>query len=223
MAVTRFFGIPEYYPWLQKSRVRLDYQILDVGCGMGRLLAAFRREGFRKLTGVDPFIQRDITDGSGIRLLKRELAEVDEQFDFILLHHSFEHMPDPHQVFAHLNRLLLPDRFVFLRIPVGGCWAWKHYGEHWVQLDAPRHFFLHTSKSIEILAQAAGFEVAAVEYDSTEFQIVGSEHYVQGLDPASRQAATITPEQLAEYRAQAADLNRRGEGDQACFYLYKRG
>lgn len=217
------FGIPEYYAWLQKCRVRLDYSILDVGSGMGRLLCALRREGFRDLTGADPFIAEDTTYANGVRLLKRELEQVKGSYDWIYLHHSFEHMPDPQAVLHQLYRLLKPDRFVFMRIPVGNCHAWKEYGEHWVQLDAPRHFFLHTEKSVRMLAEAAGFRLEAVDYDSTDFQFWMSEQYARDIHLGGFTNVLFNETQLAEFRTRAEELNRRGEGDQACFYLYKPG
>jgi SAM-dependent methyltransferase len=220
-AVARAFGIPPYYEWLQKSRVRLDYSVLDVGSGTGGLLCALAREGFRSLTGVDPYLDRDLDYANGVRLLKRELSDVTGAYDWILLNHSFEHIPDSRGVLRRVYNLLKPDRFALIRIPVAGSWAWRHYGEHWVQLDAPRHLILHTEKSMRLLAAEVGFQVQSVEHDSTDFTFWMSEQYAKGTHPGGFTNITYNEAQLVEARTRAAELNRRGEGDQACFYLFK--
>jgi SAM-dependent methyltransferase len=217
--VRRAFGEPEYYPWLRRMGVRLDHEILDVGAGTGRLLLAVRREGFTHLTGIEPYIPQDLDYGNGVRILKCELSALEGPYDTILLHHVFEHMPDPAGTFRELRRLIRPGRFVFLRLPVVPCHAWRHYGADWVQWDAPRHLFLHSPASIRYLAGQAGFEVTEVEFDSTEFQFWGSEIYARGMSMEQFDLSHFKPEEIAAWSRQAEELNRRGEGDQACFYL----
>jgi SAM-dependent methyltransferase len=220
-AVSRAFGIPEYYQWFRKGKLRLDYKVLDVGAGTGRLLFAMRREGFTCLTGVEPFIPEDLAYPNGIRVLKKELRELDGQYDFALLHHSFEHMPNPRETLLELHRLLRPDRFVFIRLPVAGCFAWRHYRANWVDLDAPRHLFLPTVKSMKLLAEQTGFRLADVEFDSTEFQFWASEQYARDIPLKSFQNTLCTDEEIKAFKRRAEELNRKGDGDQACFYLHR--
>src|SRR6185503_2630804 len=96
----------------------LDSRILDVGCGAGGLLLKLQREGFRSLLGADPFIQADIDYGNGVRVLKRTADNVDGQFDFVMLHHSFEHMPDPAASLRILAHKLAPKGTLLIRVPV---------------------------------------------------------------------------------------------------------
>jgi len=223
-ALCRIFGVPAFYPsychQLRKLGARLDDRILDVGSGTGAMLINLQTMGFRNLVGVDPFVAEEIRYENGVRILKQELAETEGQFDLITLHHSFEHMPEPAEVFRHLHRLLTPGRQLLLRIPVVPCYAWSHYGTDWVQLDAPRHLFIHSPRSIRLMAEQVGLEVAGVEYDSTEMQFGGSERYRRDV-PLLADEAPVPDEQRALYREKARELNARGEGDQACFYLRK--
>ena len=221
LLVSRLFGVPEYYQWLRGAWARLDYRVLDVGSGTGRLLFALRREGFTHLTGVEPFIPEPLTYDNGIRILKTELPELEGPYDLAILHHSFEHMPDPKGTLRELHRLLLPDRYLFIRIPVAGCYAWRHYRENWVNLDPPRHLFLPTVKSMGILAEQTGFELRAVEFDSSEFQFWASEQYARDIPLKSFQNTLYTDEEIRAFKARAEELNQHGDGDQACFYLYK--
>jgi SAM-dependent methyltransferase len=202
--------------WFRTAGIRSGDSILDVGCGQGSLLVRLHREGFRRLTGVDPFIQHDLRYPGGVQVLKRDLAELEGSFDFVMSHHSFEHMPDPLGALKDVRRLLKRDRFTLVRIPVVAA-AWEEYGIDWVQLDAPRHLYLHTERSMALLAEMAGFEIRHVVYDSWEFQFWGSEQY--RMDIPLRESHQFTASQLSEFRARATELNQAGRGDQACFFL----
>src|SRR6185503_4644963 len=111
----------------------LDSRILDVGCGAGGLLLKLQREGFRSLLGADPFIQADIDYGNGVKILKRGVDALEEQYDFIMLHHSFEHVPDPAAVLGKLALRLAPGRTLLVRVPVADSHARRTYGIHWYQ------------------------------------------------------------------------------------------
>lgn len=217
---------PRYFGWLRRGRVDFDSTILDVGCGLGDRLLELAKDGFGNLTGIDPFIKGDLRYESGVRVWKRELSKFEGRFDFIMLHHAFEHMPDPAEALGHLHRLLRPGRTLLIRIPVADSWAWRHYGVHWFQLDAPRHLFLHTRESMERLAEGAGFHIREVIRDSLIDQFICSEQYRRGIPLYAEGSWELDPEngvfskaELDEFRHRAREFNASGEGDQACFYL----
>lgn len=228
MLLSRISSIPDYYDWCKRSKIGFESQILDVGCGTGHLLLSMQKEGFSNLTGADPFINDNIFYDCGVRILKRDVSEIEQQFDFITLCHSFEHMPKPLSVLKELYRLLKPKRYVLIRLPVVSSFAWRKYGVNWVQLDAPRHFFLHTIKSIQILANEVGFQIADTVFDSTEFQFWGSEQYLKGIPlkdsnsyAENPQQSIFSKEQIQSFKAKAIELNENNDGDSACFYFYK--
>src|SRR5690606_33635750 len=74
--------------------LRLGSRVLAVGCGEGRLLHRMASWGFMSLPGVDPFVAADTEHPDGVRILRRGLDAVRETYDLVMLHHSFEHMPD---------------------------------------------------------------------------------------------------------------------------------
>lgn len=214
---------------LREPLLGIDFQsrILDFGCGDGKLLRNLYFYGFRNLTGADAFIEKDIFYPNGIRVYKRRLDEIDAEFDLIMLHHSFEHLPDPLETLREIHRLLADEKFCLIRIPVAN-YAWDKYGVNWVQLDAPRHLYLYTEKSLQILAEKAGFTVEKVVYDSEEFQFWASEYYAKDVamnDPnwfeLDFEKSLFTKKQFDNWKAEAEKLNREKRGDQACFYLRK--
>lgn len=214
-----FFEHP--FPWIRKREIDFDTNILDVGSGSGRKLLSMQRSGFRNLTGIDPFISKDIYYKNGVKILKKEIGEIDEQYDFIVLHHSFEHMPDPEQTFKHLSRLLKADGTALIRVPVSDSFAWHKYKEFWVGLDAPRHLFLHSPRSMSILAAKTDLEIGEIVFDSTAFQFTGSEKYLRNL-PYSTPDTIFTKKEFREFTRQAKKLNITRHGDTACFYLKKK-
>lgn len=220
--------IPPHITWMRMAGIQtLDAAILDVGCGKGDRLLTLADEGFTNLTGVDPFIDGDINYPNGVKVHKNNLSNMMGRYDLITLHHSYEHMPDQLATLKKLHDLVENRGRVLIRIPLIS-FAWKEYGANWAQIDAPRHLYLHTEKSMRLLAQAAGFVIKEIAYDSTLFQFWGSEQYRRDIpmyDPRSYQVdpqgSIFTPEEIEGFKQQARELNQRGEGDQACFYLQK--
>ena len=209
---------PDFAPWFRQIGVGRNARILDVGCGQGHLLVELKEAGFRRLLGVDPYIATDIVHPNGVRVLKREVGEVEGTFDLVMLHHVFEHLGDPAGALREVTRVLAPGGTVLVRVPVADSWAWRHYGVDWAQLDAPRHFFLHTRASMDRLAAEVGLEVFHVAHDERGWTELASDAY--GADvPLAEQSSEPDSALQAAANARAAERNRRGEGDQAAFYL----
>ncbi|MBF2009680.1 MAG: class I SAM-dependent methyltransferase [Chlorogloeopsis fritschii C42_A2020_084] len=217
-----------YYDWLRKLKLPLTAKILDVGCGVGTSLLNMRVDGFTNLTGVDPFIEKDIFYENGVKVFKKYLDEIEGQFDLIVLNHSFEHMPKPLAVLEKLYSLLKSQGYVVIGIPIASSFAWRHYGVNWVQIDAPRHFFIHTIRSMEILTSQAGFKTFDVEYNSNSYQFWGSEQIIKNIPIMDNSSHAVNPKnsifskiQMKNFEAKATQLNEQKDGDQANFYLYK--
>ncbi|MDT7602626.1 MAG: hypothetical protein QOF61_623 [Acidobacteriota bacterium] len=209
-------------------KLDLNSAVLDVGSGAGTTLLLLSQFGFRDLTGIDPFLDADISYPSGVRVLKAELCDLSRQFDLILANHSVEHVSDPRETLKEIRRLLKAGRYAIVRIPVAAR-AWQLYGADWVQLDPPRHLHLFTAAKFRALAEDEGFGVDEVRHDSTAFQFWGSEQYVRDIPLSDARSYLVNPEasvfsreQIARWEDEAAHLNARGEGDQAIFYLRKR-
>jgi 2-polyprenyl-3-methyl-5-hydroxy-6-metoxy-1,4-benzoquinol methylase len=198
-------------------------RILDVGCGSGILVADLRELGYENVLGLDLFIPRTLDDGNRVRVVKGELQDLTgTNWDVIMFHHSFEHMPNPSAVLRVARNLLNPGGHCLIRIPVLG-WAWQHYGVHWAQLDAPRHLFLHTVKSFRLLVEAVGLEVCEVSYDSNELQFWVSELYSKNIDLASvgssRRQKVFSRSKMQDFKTRARRLNIEGQADSAVFKL----
>jgi len=225
-----FLKKPSLSRWLAYSQLHSRSRILDVGCGAGKLLLKLSKKGFRELVGVDPLIDQSIRYSCGIQIFKEELWELAEDirqagsFDVVMMHHSLEHIPDQHRTIESACSLLKKEGILVVRIPISSSWAWANYRENWVQLDAPRHLYLHSANSIESLARMHGLVLRELFYDSTEFQFTGSERYISdiALNEGGGQEL-FSRAQIAEFRLRAEGLNREETGDQACFVFSVKG
>ncbi len=196
---------------------------------MGNLLYSLKDLGFNKLLGVDPFIKGDIEHENGLKIVKRTLDEIDGKWDCIMMHHSLEHMPNPLSTFQDVATKLKDDGVCLIRIPTVSSWAWKEYGIHWFQLDAPRHFYLHSLKSMSILASKSGMQIDHVIYDSSAMQFWASEQYRRNISLFDKQSYKISVEnsifsskQIKKFNSDSRELNEKNQGDQAVFYISKR-
>lgn len=210
--------LPHPFPWMKPGLPDFKASILDVGCGSGRVILSMQRSGFNNLTGIDPYLDKDLKDTPNLKILKKDLFEMTGQYDFIMMHHSFEHMDHPDQVLAKVKELLKPKGKLLIRIPVANSHAWRKYRTHWFALDAPRHLFLHTTHSIHLLAQKADLKIDSIEYDSTFVQFASSEKYLRDFS-YSDDFSMFTKKQMKDFSREADRLNSVGDGDCACFYL----
>jgi SAM-dependent methyltransferase len=206
-----------------RMRVPLDARILDVGCGSGVLLADLKELGYTNLLGLDRFVPQDVADKHPVKIVKGELRDLKgTSWDVITFNHSFEHMAEQGDVLRATADLLAPAGRCLVRVPVLN-WAWEHYGVNWVQIDAPRHLFLHTTKSFRLLAASAGLDLVDIDYDSNEFQIWVSELYSRNVPMSSakggRPEELFSRSELQRFRAKSRELNAKELGDSACFTL----
>ena len=197
-------------------------RILDVGCGDGAVVEDLRLLGYELSHGIDPM--RVFEEGSGREpfVERKTLDQMEGVWDAVMFHHSFEHLADPGAALLLVADLLAIGGVCVLRLPIVPCYAWEHYGANWVQLDAPRHLFIHSQKSLGKLSSVAGLKIVRCWRDSGAFQFWGSERYVAGL-PLREEVGEfpVTRSTLREYARAADRLNRTGQGDQAAFVLRK--
>ena len=217
----------EVYEWAKGTHAKYDEAILDVGTGNGSLLTRLHQVGFRNLTGIDPFINESIDHGS-VKVLKKDIFEVEENYDVVMMHHALEHVPDPKKTLKKIYDILKPGGRLLVRLPVFGNYGWKTYGKYWCGLDAPRHTFIPSEKGMKLLVEEAGFKIEKFYYDSVAYMIWCSEQYRQGISlyaPNSymvdRQKSMFTKDDIEQFGKFMDELNKQGAGDTAAFYLVK--
>lgn len=203
------------FPWIQYLDWQPDFRILDIGCGNGIMLNKMRMCGFESLTGIDPFIQADIHYSKGCNIYKQTIEQVQGVFEIIMMHHSLEHMSDHHMVFQNLGRLIAPGGHILIRIPVFCQYFFEQFGKYWLQWDPPRHYYLHSLESFELMCRQYGFCIKKRFWEDTQWTFKASEQYRfkdLGIPP------TMTEQEIFEI-----DLKLRNEqrSDSCGFILEK--
>lgn len=211
--------ISEWGEWLARSGAGPSSRVLDVGCGSGTFLRRLVDAGYAHVKGVDPYIDADIVYRGKTLVHCAQLEDIEGEFDLIMLHHALEHIEAQVATMAAVARRLAPDGTCLIRVPIVGSYAWEEYRDRWVQLDAPRHLFLHSIESMRRLAEGAGLRIERVVYDSKLFQFEGSELYRRNIALKDAALHPLGRLQRLRYAARARWLNRQKRGDQAAFYL----
>ena len=203
-----------------------DTRILDVGAGSGTLIYALDLAGMRQVTGIDPFAGGDRSVGGRSRLLRRDLAEVDGEFDLVMFHHSLEHVPEPAETLVQARRMLSPDGRVLVRMPTVSSEAYDRYGTAWIGCDAPRHLTIPSRDGMRRLCARAGYDIRSVLDDSNESQFWASEQYRAGIPLVADRSHFVDPRrspftrrQIHRWHREAARLNASNRGDQAAWVL----
>ncbi|MHC1702567.1 MAG: class I SAM-dependent methyltransferase [Tenuifilaceae bacterium] len=215
------------YDLFESLKINKKTRILDVGCGNGgKFLYPLAEIGFTNLLGCDPYINKPITYSNSLSIFKTDIFQIVGEWDIITFHHSFEHSDSPAKTLIKASELMSKNGVCIIRIPTVSSYAWEHYKTNWFQLDAPRHYFLHSIKSIELLAKQAGLKLTSVIYDSTHHQFSDSEKYINDTtlrDPRPKGFINFIKRKIKKYNYQriTKKLNKQKLGDQAIFYLRK--
>jgi SAM-dependent methyltransferase len=163
-------------------------RVLDVGCGRGFLLDAFRRRGWSAQgTELD---DRSAAHAREVLGLAVETGPAerwpwpDGHFDAVAFWHVLEHLEEPRLALERARRLLRPGGVLMVGVPNFASPEARLAGAGWFHLDVPRHVVHLTPSWLRGALAAAGLEVRgesffAPEYDA--FSLVQSAENRLGL------------------------------------------
>jgi len=205
--------------------ISLNSNVLDVGAGAGTHVLEMREAGITNAMGLDPFLPSDQLWKGKLLVKQAILDQFDGSFDLITFHHSLEHMVEQIKVLARAKQLLKPGGIILVRIPTVSSEAFERYQEHWFQIDAPRHYYLHSHQSIKLTAAEAGLSVTSLWCDSAPMQFILSEQYKNGIplhDSRSfikNNSEMFSKNQLKNFAQLTSELNKLLRGDQICVVM----
>lgn len=126
--------IPMYAPYIPK-----DGKILDVGCGIGRMLYELTTRA--KLTGIDispVACSKGISHYSYIDFKCGSYEQITQPYDLILSSQSFEHM-DKKDILGFVDKFKEFGKTVWISVPWPNSNLDKSIKNHWVSFD-PKDF-----------------------------------------------------------------------------------
>ncbi|HSN92349.1 MAG TPA: class I SAM-dependent methyltransferase [Anaeromyxobacteraceae bacterium] len=164
-------------------------RVLDVGCGRGLLLDAFRRRGWEvagtELSDASAAYPRALGIPVHVGPIRQASWEPGS-FDAVLLWHVIEHWPDPHEAIREAHRLLRDGGVLAIGAPNFESPEARLARHGWFHLDVPRHLAHLGPSSLWPALAAHGFSIVrssffAPEYDT--FSFVQSVQNLLGLRP----------------------------------------
>jgi SAM-dependent methyltransferase len=145
-----------------------DAEVVDVGCGDGRLLDILRLAcppGWR-LHGIDwsedavQRIRRKGFEGRSGDISQMDLSDWQGKFDLAVMHQLIEHVRNPRQTLEKIHRILKPGGVLSIETPDIDCWDFRLLRRrYWSVYHIPRHFYIFNKRNFAQLAQDAGFEL----------------------------------------------------------------
>jgi len=142
---------------------------LDFGCGGGINL-----EEQRKKHPTWHLYGLDIIDIACLKTRQRgfevfcgdinELEMPENFFDAVNMSHVIEHLNDPKAALLKINRMLKKGGKLTIALPNFDSLAAKLFKKYWYGLDAPRHLYFFTPKTVALLLKQTGFSAKKISY-----------------------------------------------------------
>jgi SAM-dependent methyltransferase len=153
-------------------------RVLDVGCGRGLLLDAFRRRGW-EVQGTE-LDERSAAHAREVLGIPVRVGGDDAwpwpagHFDAVAMWHVLEHFADPTAALARAARLLRPGGVLLVSVPNFGSPEARLARGGWFHLDVPRHLVHLTPAWLATALDEVGLDVRrrsflAPEYDAFSF------------------------------------------------------
>ncbi len=148
-------------------------RMLDVGCGRGLRLAAFRRLGY-EVCGADfqPEVVESLRTQWGIPGVCADANNLDqvfppESFDVVTAYHLIEHVLDVNGLLRKCWTLLKPGGWLAVAAPLCDSVQAARLKSRWQgAAEAPRHVTIPSREGLQKALQAGGFAEISVAPDS---------------------------------------------------------
>lgn len=137
-------------------------RLLDVGAGVGTLVAAAHARGYTAC-GVElsPWAARFASEDKGLDIFTGLLESAgfpNQGFDVVTINHVLEHLENPQATLQEIGRILAPDGLLVIGVPNIGSIMAGLKGARWASLRPDEHIWHFTPATLRRLVQQSGFE-----------------------------------------------------------------
>ena len=175
------FSVDDYEPYKEKNgffywldgeegyayrHVPPNVRVLDIGCGCCETL------GYHQARGCDAYgveadeNTRKIAERHGFNV---EIGLFDpkkyepESFDYVTMDHVLEHIVDPLKTLQEVHSTLKSGGKFIATVPNPKALSRFFFGRYWNAWHLPFHRHFYSRRSVEILAENAGYNVATMK------------------------------------------------------------
>jgi 2-polyprenyl-3-methyl-5-hydroxy-6-metoxy-1,4-benzoquinol methylase len=144
------------------ARYKTGGRILDLGCSAGGFLKSLDRSSWN-LHGIEmsPAVARHAEATTGAKVFVGDVLDApfsQNSFDAITCFHVFEHLYQPREVLARVEKWLKPGGIFFTMMPNIDSAGFGIFKSYWYALELPRHLYHFSPVSLSRLAQSVGLK-----------------------------------------------------------------
>jgi len=156
-------------------------KFLDIGCGSGYKLYFMKQLGW-DVHGVEiSAVAAGIGNNYGLNIAQGTLLDAgyeSEYFDYIRSNHSFEHITNPNETMAEIQRICKTGGKLFIGVPNTASFPCHVFREYWFYLGVPFHPYNYNPHNLNLLLRKWGFQVTKVKYVGNWQGLLGSLKYL---------------------------------------------
>jgi SAM-dependent methyltransferase len=140
-------------------------RLLEIGCGSGSYLAEMRAQGWH-VSGIEPSetaAARARAHGLDVHAGCIDTApEPTAPYDLVVAWMAIEHLHDPVGVLRAVARRTRAGGVLALSAPNAAALERRLFGSAWYALDVPRHLYHFTPRTLSLVLQRSGWEMARI-------------------------------------------------------------
>jgi 2-polyprenyl-3-methyl-5-hydroxy-6-metoxy-1,4-benzoquinol methylase len=170
-----------WWPATRPEKKKTPYpkgDLLDVGCLWGLFMKEAQKAGWT-VKGIEPYEKAAdycrTKEGLDVACGTLDLVIYpDDSFDVITLNDVIEHVPEPFDLLASVNRMLKRNGVLLLNTPnYKGLYPRLSLLYHklkrvdWNHVTPPFHLYDFSPKSIALALESSGFKLERIDYEST--------------------------------------------------------
>jgi len=175
-----FNYIAEYLKELNPAK------LLDIGCGLGALLAAYRsKDNNAQLCGTELSSLAGKHASKFAKIFIGNLEDAgykNEYFDAVTCHHVIEHVLNPEKLITEIKRILKKNGVLVLATPDFDSGCARRFGSKYRLLHDKTHITLFSSDSMHRFLRDYGFIINKVEFPYFETEYFNEENLIRMFD-----------------------------------------
>jgi len=152
----------------QIERAVRDGALLDYGCGNGEFVD-YAREKNANASGIEPNYP---SASPYVRTSVNDLPP-GARYDLITLWHVLEHMERPEDELRALAGRLTDKGHIFISVPNFSSWEACVGKSRWFHLDAPRHIYHYTPRSLGLVVGKSGLRLKTLSFSFGFYSVFG--------------------------------------------------